>query len=445
MSVRAKSWEGALVSLLLVLSFLPTWSWYLDRVGDGSDEPWGVVALLTAVGILFTQRSHWTLYPRDALFPVILYAAASSTIPALVRGMIAVVGCAAFFGVFRERRYAVVMLLLLSLPLLSTAQFFAGYPLRALAGSVAATCLSLVGIPVTRVGAMLDHHGTLVWIDAPCSGIRTAWCASFVLAATTGVNGSTFRETATASLCLFPLVFIANVTRIMVLFLTESRLIPAPTWFHGAVGIVTALGVMTFAVGTVWFVGGASTAREGKVVGHLPAPGVSSLSSLLFALTSLAVVVLESQKERGVPAVGPVAVQWPEQFEGQPLVPIALSERDIRFGRDFPGNFARFRSAEKELLIRYVTRPTRKLHPTAECLRGMGYAVAPLPAERIPTGAVASCVRASQGRSKLKVCEHITDSAGNTFSDPSEWFWASTLGGSQGPWYDYVVSEEIST
>src|SRR3712207_7200250 len=51
-----------------------------------------------------------------------------------------------------------------------------------------------------------------------------------------------------------------------------------------------------------------------------------------------------------------------------------------RWSRNFPGAVGKFSDGERELLIRWVTRGTRQLHSTSDCLRGAGYSVTPQPA-----------------------------------------------------------------
>ncbi len=58
---------------------------------------------------------------------------------------------------------------------------------------------------------------------------------------------------------------------------------------------------------------------------------------------------------------------------------LPLSDREQRFVSGFPGRIARFTDGKREIIVRWVTRETRMLHPAADCFRGMGYAIRPLP------------------------------------------------------------------
>ena len=67
---------------------------------------------------------------------------------------------------------------------------------------------------------------------------------------------------------------------------------------------------------------------------------------------------------------------WPDTWEGRSLVQLPLSEREERFLQGFPGRIARFSDSQREIVLRWIVKPTRKLHPSADCYKGAGYAVA---------------------------------------------------------------------
>ena len=66
---------------------------------------------------------------------------------------------------------------------------------------------------------------------------------------------------------------------------------------------------------------------------------------------------------------------WPTAFEGRPLTELPLSSREQSFGRDFPGRIGRFSDGTREVILRWVADPTRRLHPASDCFKGSGYAV----------------------------------------------------------------------
>ena len=86
------------------------------------------------------------------------------------------------------------------------------------------------------------------------------------------------------------------------------------------------------------------------------------------------------------------APEWPLEWRGQALRPLARSPVEARFAQSFPGRIARFALADSgdELVLRDVDRPTRMLHPAADCWRGIGEHVA----GRVGGGSAAGCRRA---------------------------------------------------
>jgi hypothetical protein len=127
--------------------------------------------------------------------------------------------------------------------------------------------------------------------------------------------------------------------------------------------------------------------------------------------------------------------EWPTQWHGQALQPLAMSAVEHRFAAQFPGRIARFAVANGgELVLRDVNRPTRMLHPAADCWRGIGWRIE---ATRLETDADAvlwRCFEATHGGQRVRVCERIVDAQGNAFTDTSAWFWAASLDQSAGPW-----------
>jgi hypothetical protein len=135
--------------------------------------------------------------------------------------------------------------------------------------------------------------------------------------------------------------------------------------------------------------------------------------------------------------------EWPTHFRDQPLTQLPLGALEERFARRFPGAIARFTDGHRVLVVRQVTRPTRQLHPAADCFRGLGYRVArpqPVVDER---GERWSCfLSESEGR-RWQVCERIHDDADGEWTDTSAWFWASQYGG--GPWWAVTVVTPLAS
>jgi len=136
--------------------------------------------------------------------------------------------------------------------------------------------------------------------------------------------------------------------------------------------------------------------------------------------------------------------EWPQQWDGRALRPLAMSAVEQRFAARFPGAIARFSDGERVLVMRRVDQPTRMLHPAADCFRGLGWRIERTQLERDPQQRLWRCFEADGIAGKrLRVCERIEAGDGTAFVDPSSWFWAATLGRSQGPWQAVTVVESL--
>ena len=135
--------------------------------------------------------------------------------------------------------------------------------------------------------------------------------------------------------------------------------------------------------------------------------------------------------------------EWPTQWEGQALRPLALSAVERRFATRFPGHIARLTDGEQVLVLRQVRQPTRMLHPAADCYRGLGYRIAQAQLERDAQQHLWRCFVAEREGRQLRVCERIVDAQGHTFTDASSWFWAAQLGQSTGPWQAITTARAL--
>src|SRR5688572_25881492 len=101
---------------------------------------------------------------------------------------------------------------------------------------------------------------------------------------------------------------------------------------------------------------------------------------LIFACFVAAIVPLFSLKSGAAVAESPEDFPgWPMQFEGKPLRTLPLGPLEQRFAAGFPGRIARFSDGEREIVLRWISRETRMLHPASECFRGVGFSVNPQP------------------------------------------------------------------
>lgn len=149
------------------------------------------------------------------------------------------------------------------------------------------------------------------------------------------------------------------------------------------------------------------------------------------------------------PSTDTSAWEWPTEWDGAPLRPLALGPVEQRFARQFPGAIARMTDGERMLVLRHVTTPTRMLHPAEDCYRALGWGIASARLEHDAHGQLWRCFVAtrtnSTGGPPLRVCERTTDAQGRAFTDTSSWYWAAVRGQSTGPWLAVTTATPLAT
>jgi exosortase/archaeosortase family protein len=231
------------------LAFWPVWRWYAERTADGSDEPWGILALATAAAIVAARGRLEAPSAAATMVCGVLalsYALGSAALPALVKGGLAALALACVFSTVsygRAMQPAVAGLMLLSLPLLASLQFFGGFPLRLLTTHLVTILLATAGWEVEAEGTLLRWAGEIIAVDAPCAGIKMLWSGlflNFTLAAWEDLSlGATWLRTSLTMFC----VFVGNVFRATALFFTESGIVAAPEFMHQGIGVAAFTGV----------------------------------------------------------------------------------------------------------------------------------------------------------------------------------------------------------
>ena len=143
------------------------------------------------------------------------------------------------------------------------------------------------------------------------------------------------------------------------------------------------------------------------------------------------------------PGVRPDFEGWPTVYQGRALIPLQANAVETRFAEGFPGRLARFTDGERELVFRYLERPSRQLHAAADCYKGSGYEVEPEPVHRDTNGELMGCIIATRDGRSFRVCERIFDAQGGSWYDVSSWYWAAILKQSAGPWWAVTIAEPI--
>jgi len=135
---------------------------------------------------------------------------------------------------------------------------------------------------------------------------------------------------------------------------------------------------------------------------------------------------------------------FPDHYQGQKLKPLAMTERERQFYRSFPGKMSKMTDGKRHITYKWIERPTRKLHPAADCYRGMGYSIHPEPIRIDDDGQRWGAFMAVKGHQQLRVKEKISDPSNRSWTDVSSWYWSAFLGRSRGPWLVITVSEGIA-
>lgn len=430
--------------VLALIALAPVGAWTAARWRDGSDDPLGIAALVALLAWVWRERGALDAKPRAAWLwlavgAVALAACVQSRSP-LLGGVVGVLGLAALVAATRRRGQpllAVAGLALLALPLLSSLQFFAGYPLRVLTAEASRLLLAAAGVAAERQGTALAIGGRLILVDAPCSGIHMAWMAYFTACLVAAWTRLPDRSLIPRLPLVGLAVLLANILRNTALVAGEAQG-PLPSWQHEAIGAVSYALVCA---GVLWHIGrpAAPAAQAAPAAAGTRPLGLAELPP---ALTLAAVAVWNALA--AAPAAAPepaTVVEWPRTWQGRPLRPLALSAVEQRFAAHFPGAIARFDLGGAVMVMRRVERPTRRLHPADDCYRGLGYRVAGVRlVQRADTG-LWRCFEATKGEGRQRVCEHIVDAAGRVFTDTSAWYWAAASGVSRGPWSALTLAE----
>ncbi len=430
--MRKVNWlSPAFPIVAIVLSLWPVWVWYLRRMTDGSDEPLGVIALIAGGILLWRNREEVALTKPGMIAAggcLAIYAVGFPFFPPLIRAVLAIVAIACLSGSVLKRP-GLWCLFLLSLPVVASLQFYLGYPMRWFSAAMADGILSLVGLDVARQGTELILNGnTPVGVDPPCSGVRMLWTGAFISALICAVGGYSWFRTAIFMLCGCFAVVLANGFRVTLLFVKESGLLDLPEWTHEGIGLLVFL-LLVLALRK-----GAELGNAGVLEPNVPAERRCAVFGgrrvrIAFLLVSLLLAVQPVMQDRVMASQDRAQhfPGWPEEWQGHFLEPLRLSESEESFASAFPGEIAVFRAGNSKVIFRWVTRPTRLLHSSADCLRAEGYEIATERAGRF-------IATDSASGNRYWVEETIFNDS-DSWAEVSTWFWSATFQRTTGPWW----------
>jgi exosortase/archaeosortase family protein len=254
------SWLFA-VLLFPIAGYWPIWQWYYNRVKSTPEEAIGLFALFLFIliwGVRTIFRRHvlfkFSVWPISLL--LLIYSLSYFLpIPSIVKSAIA------FLTLFLTIYWASFGthppvsfwgLVLISLPVVPSLQFYLGYPARYISASATVPLLQLNGFSVSQSATNLVWNNQLIQFDAPCSGVTMLWAGLLLTLFITSVYRFSFLKTGVAIIvaCLF--VLFGNILRGSSLFYLETGSIPYdPPWLHEAIGVGAFVFVTTGIVVTL--------------------------------------------------------------------------------------------------------------------------------------------------------------------------------------------------
>jgi len=427
---------------------------------DAGDEPWGLVALLTAglwMGFHHRQQKVRPILnsPSDVLpnlWPAILatgvYVLTYGWMPPLVRAGVAVTALTLSISPCWLNTFfhaGLWGLLILSLPIMATFEFFAGYPLRVLITWAGAKILSGIGFPVLPMGTQLEWAGIQVAVDAPCAGIRLLWVGAWLTLTLFVFYGLKPGPSLGVGGVGLVGVIAGNIGRTVALFFLESGMIQGPAWLHAAVGVMAFIFISAGIAVTVVLCASPTRAVSPAIdEERLANSGLGCFPGRKMWVAAGAVWLLAIAIPFW-PETAPSSMAgfpgWPQAFEGRPLIAESLSRQENEFAEKFPGYMGKFTDGERVIILRWVARPTRQLHPMESCFKGMGYRIKPQNIWMDTRGRRWGTFLAMRGEDQVRVRTRITDSAGQEWQDVSSWFWAAAGRRSSGPWWTETIVE----
>jgi exosortase/archaeosortase family protein len=223
-------------------------------VTDGSDDPLGIAALGVLACAIVRLAPSLRGQPRPAWLASALALSVVSTpavfgAPPLVGALLAALALACGLRAFMPAGRPMLPLAglaVLALPVVSSLQFYAGYPLRLVTAELSTWLLRAGGWAAERSGAAMQVDGRLVIVDAPCSGVQMVWMAWFCACAVGAFGDVSDRRWLRRLPWIGVVVLAGNVLRNSVLVALEASG-DVPEAVHQGIGLAV-LAVVCAAV-----------------------------------------------------------------------------------------------------------------------------------------------------------------------------------------------------
>ena len=231
----------------------PHWRWAAARLADGSDDPLGVAALAVLGLALWRLAPRLRSAPSRTWLAVAMAGTLLATLTALFAppllaacvAMLALVAGLCAFAPSGTPLLPLAGLSVLALPVVSSLQFYAGFPLRVVTAQLSTWGLQGLGMAAERSGTAMLVEGRLVIVDAPCSGVQMVWMAYFCACTVAWWCGLDTRRFAKRLAFVGVIVLAGNVLRNSVLVVLEARQPNVPALWHEAIGLVVLALVCT--------------------------------------------------------------------------------------------------------------------------------------------------------------------------------------------------------
>ncbi|MBX7173194.1 MAG: exosortase/archaeosortase family protein [Pyrinomonadaceae bacterium] len=430
--------------ILLLIAFWGVWRWYFLRLTTSSEEIYGILALLAIIFFSFKEKSQPQNF-RFLIFStalILIYALTYAFFPPLIRAFIAVTSLTFFINGWRFGKFfhfGIWSLFLLSLPIVASLQFYFGYPMRVIIGEATKFILRLNGIFVVREGVCLHFGQQLIWIDAPCSGVKMLWAGFFLTAVLITLYKFNLTKSILSFAIAFAIILVGNIFRAVGLFYLEAEIVKMPEFAHSGIGVISFIltcAVIVFAIQKLH-----PTTKTFKTE---TVNSVSNKYLVVFFVACLSGIITPFFANRSNENAAKNLTEFPNSFENKQLQELELSEKEKYFLEDFPGEVKRFTDGRREIVIRFVTEATRKLHPSSDCFSAIGYEIKPLQLKLDEQNKKWSCFSAQKNNEKLKVCERIFTNSGESWTDVSAWYWSALSDVNSSGYWAITVAENPS-
>jgi exosortase/archaeosortase family protein len=336
------------------------------------------------------------------------------------------------------------ILLYMTLPIVSTLNFYLGFPARLLIAHLASWVLRLCHYSVSVEGVSIFANGQYLEVDPPCGGIKILWFMIFLASALAGLLKFDWKDTLRIIAISLTLAVIGNPLRIALLFTLQVNGILQGELEH-FIHLGTGLSVYSILALSLIFV--ASSISPGKTSGpdrktnsHPFSPQYKTAFTILCLAAMLVPLLPIPVKSQDVSLAFP---GWPREFEGNQISKLPDSEIMGQYERDFPGKIAVFSKGKDIVCLRWIAHETRQVHPSADCFRALGYSINWKPTVKTTDGQFWNCLSCTRATKRLEIRESISDSKGKSWSDVSAWYWDAFLKRTSPPWWSTTVISKL--